>query len=98
MIIVYCEARIEAEKQEEFIARVNASGIIEATNEEPGNISYELSASAGTPGKLYIIERWEGRKAMLAHLKTPHFAALTALNKEYGVTNDFQMYHAEPLK
>lgn len=98
MIIIYCEAHVSPEKQAEFLAKVNAAGIIEATNKEPGNISYELSCSAGTPGKLYILERWESPKALPAHRKSPNLAALTKLREEYGVSADFNMYKAELMK
>lgn len=98
MIIIYCEAYIDPEKQAEFIEKVNASGLIEATNQEPGNISYELSASVGTPGKLYILERWESQKALPAHMKSPNFAAISKLRAEYGVSSDFNMYRAELMK
>ena len=86
MVIIYCEIHIAPEKQAEYIARVNEAGIVEATNREPGCVSYELAASAGTPGKLYIVERWESP------------AALMKINAEYGLKGDAAVYTAEPLK
>lgn len=97
MIIIYCELDIAPEKQAEFVEKVNAAGIIEATRREPGNISYELSASAGSPGRLYIVERWESRKALPAHMKSANFAAITQLRKAYDVSSRAEMYSAEPV-
>lgn len=97
MIMVHCVAQTAPEKQAEFIRRVNEAGIIEKTNEEAGCISYELSSSAGVPGKMYIIERWESQKAMMKHARAPHYIELGKLREEYGVSIDYTMYKAEPL-
>ena len=69
MIIVICEAVIDPAKQKEFLGKVNESGVIPATEQEEGNISYELAASAGKEGRLYVIERWENMAALQAHMK-----------------------------
>lgn len=95
MILVYCEANVAPEKQEEFLAKVKASGAIEATNREPGNISYELSASVETPGKLYFIERWESRRALPAHMRSKNYLTIRRISEEYGVTNAATVYSAE---
>ena len=97
MVIVYCENRIAPEKQEEYLEKVRATGVVEKSNQETGNISYELVCSAVEPGKMLIVERWESRKHMPGHLRSAHFAALSKLNKEYGVTSDVKMYTAEEL-
>lgn len=98
MVIIYCEMHIAPEKQAEYIARVNEAGIVEATNREPGCVSYELAASAGTPGKLYIVERWESPAALPTHMKGANYAALMKINAEYGLKGDAAVYTAEPLK
>ena len=77
---------------------MNEAGIVEATNREPGRVSYELAASAGTPGKLYIVERWESPAALPAHMKGANYAALMKINAEYGLKGDAAVYTAEPLK
>lgn len=97
MIIVYCESHIDPEKQAEYIEKLSAAGIVEAANGEAGAVSYEIAQAAGTPGKLLVVERWESRRHMLAHLKSPGYAQLSRLNKEYGVSVNFQMYTAEPI-
>lgn len=97
MLIVYCENRIDPEKQEAYLEKVRAVAAVEKSNQEPGNISYELACSAVEPGKMLIVERWESRKYLPGHLRSAHFAALSRLNKEYGVTSDVKMYTAEVL-
>ena len=77
MVIVYCENRIAPDKQEEYLEKVRATGVVEKSNQETGNISYELVCSAVEPGKMLIVERWESRKHMPGHLRSAHFAALS---------------------
>lgn len=97
MLIVYCENRIEPEKQEAYLEKVRAAGVVEKSNQETGNISYELACSAVEPGKMLIVERWESRKYLPGHLRSEHFATLSRLNKEYGVSSAVMMYTAEEL-
>ncbi len=97
MIIIYCEAAIAPEKQAEFIEKVNAAGIIKATNQEPGNISYELLCPTDAPGKMFIIERWESREVLPAHMQGANFQALGKLSAEYGVKSTLKLYSAEAL-
>lgn len=97
MVIVYCENRIEPGKQEAYLEKLRAAGVVEKSNQETGNISYELVCSAVEPGKMLIVERWESRKYLPGHLRSAHFAALSRMNKEFGVSSDVKMYTAEEL-
>jgi len=97
MIIVLCQSKIAPEKQNEFIEKVNSAGIIPATLKEEGCISYELAASAGTPGQLYVIERWEDMPLLQTHTKGANFAAFGKLSAEYGVETVLKLYNATPL-
>ncbi len=76
---------------------MNASGVIAATEQEEGNISYELAASAGKAGTLYIIERWENMAVLQTHMKGANFAAFGKLGKDYGIQTEIKLYQAEPL-
>ena len=97
MIIVICEAVIDPVKQKEFLGKVNESGVIPATEQEEGNISYELAASAGKEGRLYVIERWENMAALQAHMKGSNFAAFGKMSMEYGFQTEIKLYQAEAL-
>lgn len=97
MVIIYCEASIAPEKQSKYIEKLNESGIVAATNTEPGNISYELLCSPSVPGKMFIVERWENPSALPAHMRSKNFKALTKLNAEYGVKATHTMYEAKAL-
>lgn len=97
MIIVICEAIIDPVKQKEFLGKVNESGVIPATEQEEGNISYELAASAGKEGRLYVIERWENMAALQAHMKGANFAAFGKMSMEYGIQTEIKLYQAEAL-
>lgn len=97
MIIIICEAKIDPARQAEFVEKVNASGVIAATTQEAGNISYELAVSAGTPGCLYVIERWEDMAVLQAHMKGTNFASFGKLSAEYGVATTIKVYDGKPL-
>ena len=97
MVIIHCKNSIAPEKQAEYIAKVNEAQIIEKTRNEPGNLWYELSASAGEPGSLYVIERWEDRKFLPAHMKSENYKKICRLNREYGVKAEVQLFTAEPM-
>lgn len=97
MIIIHCRTSIAPEKQAEYIARVNEAQIVEKTRKEPGNLWYELSVSAGEPGTLYVIERWESRKSLPAHMKSENYKNISRLNAEYGVKTDVKLFTAEPM-
>ena len=97
MIIVLCQSKIAPEKQAEFIEKVNAAGILPATAKEEGCISYELSASAGVPGQLYVTERWESMELLKLHTTGANFAAFGKLSAEYGVETVMKLYNASAL-
>ncbi len=98
MIIVICDMKVDPAKQDEFFEKVNASGVIAATGKEPGNISYELAASAGVKGNLYIVERWESQEALDQHMKGTNFAEFGKIGAAYGMTGTPRIYQAELLR
>ena len=97
MIIVMCSAKIDPEKQAEFLEKVNESGVIAATEQEAGNISYELAASAGKKGQLYVIERWEDMPSLQTHMKGANFAAFGKMSMEYGIQTEIKLYQGQAL-
>ncbi len=98
MIIVIAENVVPAEKRAEYMEALDKSGIVKATNEESGCISYDLSASSIYPDRVYVVERWEGMAQLQGHMKGENFAALGKLNKSYVTDGKFNMYKAEEMK
>lgn len=53
-------------------------GLVAATREEPGCVSYELFESGAAPGVFVTVERWTDQAAVDAHLQSDHVAAAFA--------------------
>lgn len=97
MIIVLCNAEVAPEKQAAFVEAVKASGAIEGTLKEAGNISYDLVCSATQPGKMLMVERWEDMAALQAHSKGANLMAIGKISAEYGVKNEIKLFKADAL-
>lgn len=97
MIIVLCNAEIAPEKQAEYIEAVKASGAIEGTLQEAGNISYDLVCSATQPGKMLMVERWADMAALKAHSAGANLMAIGKLSAQFGVTNEIKLFNADAL-
>lgn len=97
MILVFCSAQIDPEKQEAYLAAVKATGAVEATHAEPGNISYDLVCSATEPGKMLMIERWADMPSLKVHITGENFRVLSALGAEYGVKFESRLFKAKAL-
>ncbi|MEZ5142851.1 MAG: putative quinol monooxygenase [Acidimicrobiales bacterium] len=78
MIVVKATARIKPEQRERAVAA--ALTMAEATEAEPGNISYTFSADLADPNVFHLFEEWEDEEALVAHFGLPHMAEfVTAL-------------------
>jgi quinol monooxygenase YgiN len=79
-IIMHATMPIKPEAREAFLAAV--PGLIEATNAEPGVLSYELFESTANPNTFVMLEVYADKAGMDAHLSSPHFqAAMPVLGK-----------------
>jgi len=97
MILVLCSAQIDPEKQEAYLEAVRATGAVEATHTEPGNISYDLVCSATERGKMLMIERWADMPSLREHTTGENFRALGVLGAEYGVKSEIKLFNAEAI-
>ena len=66
-------------------ARAAAAGLIAATRQEAGCVSYALSADLAEPDLLRIAEIWESEAAMQAHASAPHLAQFAGALRDFGV-------------
>ena len=55
-----------------------AEKIVAETRKENGCIAYEFCQSVGEPQKCAMIEKWESRAALDAHMQTAHFKEFIA--------------------
>ncbi|MGO9027113.1 MAG: putative quinol monooxygenase [Acidimicrobiales bacterium] len=66
MVIVVGVFEVEAEDRERFLA--GKLDQVAASRSEPGCIDYTFSADAADPGGVRLLERWESRPDLEAHV------------------------------
>ena len=71
MILVHAFIEIKDGAGRDFIQAANKC--VEATRKETGNAFYTLYAEAGNPQRLVVVEEWESKPALDAHMQTAHF-------------------------
>ena len=95
MIAVVARVAVKAGKSDEFLKE--AKIVVEETRKENGCISYEGNQNTEDPLKFAIIEKWESKECLDAHMQTAHFknfvAALGGLAAEETVIDVYS-----PLK
>lgn len=80
MIIVNAKLPVKEEKIDEAINQAEA--LIIASRQHDGNISYNLLKDV-LDDSLMFFEKWESKKALDAHMKTPEFIEFGEKIKEY---------------
>ena len=79
MIAVVAGITIKAGKFKDYVKC--AEKMVAETRKENGCIAYEFCQSASEPLKCAMIEKWESRAALDAHMQTAHF-------KEFGASTE----------
>lgn len=92
MIYVIATLTVAPEKRDELIAAAQAC--IRATRQEPGCISYDLTASTTDPGAAIFVERWKTRDDLKAHFETAHMATWRKLSGELISDRSVEIIHA----
>ena len=96
MIIVTAIITAKPGKRDELISK--SQDLIKATRLEPGCISYNLYASTENEDALIMIEKYENKEALDAHMQADYFKAFCGetadiLAEEMGV----DIYSAEKV-
>ncbi len=81
MIYVIAELSIKPGSAEK--AAAEARKAVAETNKEDGCIFYQMHLNVSDPTKLVVVERWESREALDAHLLTPHLKAWRAAGADF---------------
>ena len=72
MIVVKATGRVRADQVDAAVAAAKA--MQEATEAEPGNISYTFSTDISDPLRMHLFEEWETEEALTEHFTMPHMA------------------------
>ena len=70
MIIVHGTIPIRADQRERALSL--ARDMSEATQAEPGCISYDFYVGLRDPNTLMLFQEWESMDALMGHFDTPH--------------------------
>lgn len=71
MITIVAECNVKPDKTDDFLKI--ARGLVEASRDEEGNVSYNLYADLKDPAKFTFIENWKDQAAIDSHNATAHF-------------------------
>jgi quinol monooxygenase YgiN len=92
MIYVIATFDLHPGTREQTIAA--AMPCVVETNKEPGCVLYELHASAVNPDRLVMVEKWETRAHLQAHMGTPHVAAWRKAGGGFIARRTVEIVHA----
>jgi len=96
MIIVHAHVEVKDGTAQEFISA--AGKCVEATRTENGNNFYTLYTDAANPLKFVVVEEWETKPALDAHMQTPHFAEFgQAIEDLLAAPLDIKVFEASQL-
>lgn len=96
MIIVAGKVTIKPERRAEAVQA--ALRMAEATQNEPGCISYQFSADLKDPNTILIFEAWETGEALARHFQTDHMKAFQQeLPKFVEGEMDIKRYQVESV-
>ena len=73
-ISVIVEENIKEGQKDAYIAHM--SEMIRLTKEEDGCIAYDLYESIDGSGEIVMVELWESKEALDAHIQSDHFKEL----------------------
>jgi len=76
MVRVVAKVLIKADKVDDFVKAGKA--LVAASKQDEGNIGYTLNVSVDNPLQFAIIENWQDKASLDAHMKQPHFLEGTA--------------------
>ena len=93
MIVVHAHIEIKEGMAEELLKAVDKCVI--ATRKEIGNNFYTVSTDSFNPLKFIVVEEWESKPDLDAHMQTPHFANLGEEIKDLlAAPLDIKVYEA----
>ena len=94
-VVVVGSFKAEPGKQAEGLEAFKA--LVAPTHAEDGCILYALHRGTDDPARLTLIERWESRELLEAHLESDHLSALLERSDElWGDSGEITVYEAVP--
>lgn len=97
LLLMHVTYKIKEGRRDEFVQKVEESGIIEASRREPGNLAYRYFYPVDGNNSVLLIESWTSTATQATHCKTDNFKKLTELKKEYVEEVIMQKYSASNI-
>ena len=85
MITMNLYYEMKPDTKNEFLEKIYALGIPEATQKENGCIAYDFFASADKDIVL-LVEKWESPDFLPSHTQQEHFKKLLEIKNEYVIS------------
>lgn len=85
MITMNLYYEMKPDTKHEFIEKIYALGIPQATQQESGCIAYDFFAS-GDKDVVLLIEKWESSDCLPSHTQQEHFKKLLELKNDYVIS------------
>jgi quinol monooxygenase YgiN len=95
MVIVNVSYKIKPGERDAFIAACNEINLLENTNKEAGNITYDYYLPLNDEDALFCAELWETPEAFKAHITTEHVVKFQDVKKKYVVESVLQRFEGE---
>lgn len=90
MIAVVALREVEAGKEDEYLRC--AENVVRETRKEQGCISYECCRNSENAMRFAMIEKWENRECLDAHMQTAHFKEFIAATKDMGQGSSIEVF------
>lgn len=90
MVKVVAKATYHEDKVEEAIKLYEE--LVKETRKEDGCISYCLFKDIKDPSVLTMIEEWDSKEALDAHMKTEHFTTLVPMIGKFRKSSELNIY------
>ncbi|MDN4525725.1 putative quinol monooxygenase [Fictibacillus fluitans] len=97
MILIHAKMFVNPVKEEEFLAEVQQ--LISASQEEGGNVSYDLYKDTVEDSAYMMVENWKDLEAVDAHNKSSHFTEFVGKAQNYLIRPlDVKVFNAQQVK
>ena len=101
MIAIIGHIEVDPEERDALVASTVELQLATRTD-EPGCITYSMSADPADPGRIQIVELWESAATLDAHFQHPNFhatgQALRAVPRLGGSVTKYRIDASDPVK
>lgn len=75
-----------------FVHALRDDGVLGRVRQETGCLQYELFLSVEDPARLILVEQWDSKANMDAHITGVHFKTMQAIEKAYVTDVDVKQF------